>query len=104
MGYKKEKPQKDVKDVIQAFNYLGAIDYRYGYRSYNSPQGHYNHLTLHHKKGHVDFYLKNRFFRKQPNQEYGNLFRKYGITFVYINRILYTIRKGKITKEIEIIK
>ena len=95
---------KDIQNIISVFGLYGAIDRRNNnYTVYGKPQGQYLQLLIGTKGGYIEFYQKNKFFKKHIPQEYGTMFHKYGITFLYINRMLYIIRNKKIIDQIEII-
>lgn len=95
---------KDVIDILNTFSFYGAIDKRNNkHKVYGKPQGQYLQLLVNTKKGKIEFYHKHKFFKNPIPQEYGEMFFKYGLTFLYINRMLYIIRNGVITNEIEII-
>ncbi|WFG33928.1 hypothetical protein F10086_6 [Staphylococcus phage vB_SauM_JDF86] len=98
------KKNKDVINIMEVFGLYGAIDRRNNnYIVYGKPQGQYLQLLVQTKSGYIEFYQKHKFFKKPIPQEYGSLFHKYGLTFLYINRMLYIIRNKKIINQIEII-
>ena len=97
------KKDKDIQNIMEVFDLYGAIDRRNeNYIVYGKPQGQYLQLLVGTNKGYIEFYQKQKFFKEQIPQEYGTMFHKYGITFLYINRILYLIRNKKIIDQIEI--
>ena len=98
------KKNKDVRNILEVFGLYGAIDRRNeNYIVYGKPQGQYLQLLVQTKSGYIEFYQKHKYFKKQIPQEYGAMFNKYGLTFLYINRMLYIIRNKKIINQIEII-
>lgn len=98
------KKNKDVYNILGVFGLYGAIDRRNGnYIVYGRPQGEYLQLLAQTKSGYIEFYQKQKFFKKPIPQEYGTMFHKYGLTFLYINRMLYIIRNKKFINQIEII-
>ena len=95
---------KDVHNILEVFDLYGAIDRRNeNYIVYGKPQGQYLQLLVQTKSGYIEFYQKQKFFKKHIPQEYGTMFHKYGLTFLYINRMLYIMRNKKIINKIEII-
>ena len=97
------RKNKDIQNIMGVFGLYGAIDRRNeNYIVYGQPQGEYLQLLVQTKQGYIEFYQKQKFFKKQLPQEYGTMFHKYGLTFLYINRMLYIIRNKKIINEIEI--
>lgn len=98
------KNDKDVHNIMGVFGLYGAIDRRNeNYIVYGKPQGEYLQLLVQTNHGYIEFYQKQKFFKKPIPQEYGTMFHKYGLTFLYINRMLYIIRNKKIINQIEII-